>query len=107
MDRSAPIPKSAGSARRDGIKRCTKADGSDVAALTPRAEDRGDYFVVNGQKVWTTLGHRAQYCMLLARTDPAAPKHKGLSYMLVDMKSPGITVRPLIQMTGNSDFNEI
>jgi alkylation response protein AidB-like acyl-CoA dehydrogenase len=81
--------------------------GSDVAALTTRAEDRGDSFVVNGQKVWTTLAHRAHFCLLLCRTDPAAPKHRGLSYMLVDMKSPGITVRPLVQMTGNHDFNEI
>ncbi len=81
--------------------------GSDVASLTTRAEDRGDYFVVNGQKVWTTLAHRSQFCLLLCRTDPAAPKHKGLSYMLVDMKTSGITVRPLVQMTGNKDFNEI
>ncbi|HYA34398.1 MAG TPA: acyl-CoA dehydrogenase family protein [Candidatus Binataceae bacterium] len=81
--------------------------GSDVASLSTRAEDRGDYFVVNGQKVWTTLAHRAHFCLLLARTDPAAPKHRGLSYMLVDMKTPGITVRPLVQMTGNHDFNEI
>jgi alkylation response protein AidB-like acyl-CoA dehydrogenase len=81
--------------------------GSDVASLTTRAEDRGDYFVVNGQKCWTTLAHRAHFCMLLCRTDSAAPKHKGLSYMLVDMKSPGITVRPLVQITGNREFNEI
>jgi alkylation response protein AidB-like acyl-CoA dehydrogenase len=81
--------------------------GSDVASLTTRAEDRGDDFLVNGQKVWTTLAHRAHFCLLLCRTDPAAPRHKGLSYMLVDMKSPGITVRPLVQMTGNHDFNEI
>jgi alkylation response protein AidB-like acyl-CoA dehydrogenase len=81
--------------------------GSDVASLTTRAEDRGDCLIVNGQKVWTTLAHRAHFCLLLCRTEPSAPKHKGLSYMLVDMKSPGITVRPLVQMTGNHDFNEI
>jgi alkylation response protein AidB-like acyl-CoA dehydrogenase len=79
--------------------------GSDVASLTTRAEDRGDDFI--GQKVWTTLAHRAHFCLLLCRTDPEAPKHKGLSYMLLDMRSPGITVRPLVQMTGNHDFNEI
>jgi alkylation response protein AidB-like acyl-CoA dehydrogenase len=81
--------------------------GSDVAALTTSAEDRGDYFVVKGQKVWTTLAHKAQFCMLLCRTDKTAPKHKGLSYLLVDMRTPGIVVRPLVQLTGNHEFNEI
>ena len=81
--------------------------GSDVAALATTADDHGDYFLVNGQKVWTTLAHRSQYCMLLCRTDRSAPKHKGLSYLLVDMRTPGITVRPLVQMTGNHEFNEI
>jgi alkylation response protein AidB-like acyl-CoA dehydrogenase len=81
--------------------------GSDLAALRTAAVLEGETFRVSGQKVWTSSAHRSHWCILLVRTDPAAARHEGISCLLVDMRSPGITVRPLVQMTGDAEFNEV
>ncbi|HEY3182075.1 MAG TPA: acyl-CoA dehydrogenase family protein, partial [Gaiellaceae bacterium] len=81
--------------------------GSDLANVRTRMEDHGDHFLVNGQKVWSSFAHIADHCILVGRSDPHAPRYKGLTYMIVDMHSPGVEVRPLTQITGHAEFNEI
>jgi alkylation response protein AidB-like acyl-CoA dehydrogenase len=81
--------------------------GSDVVNVSTKAVKENGHYIVNGQKIWTSFAHMSDYCMLLVRTDPHAPKHKGLSYLLMDMKLPGVEVRPIRQMTGEAEFNEI
>ena len=81
--------------------------GSDLFSLRTRADEDGDSYVINGQKIFTSLAHRADYCFLAVRTDPNRPKHAGISILMVDMKTPGITVRPLLNMGGTHSFNEM
>ena len=81
--------------------------GSDMAAATTRADKKGNKWIVNGQKVWTTSAHKADWALLLARTDWDSQKHKGLSYFLLNMRQPGINVQPLKQMNGHASFNQV
>lgn len=81
--------------------------GSDLAGVQTRALRDGDQWVIDGQKIWTSGAHLADHCFVLCRTDATAPRHRGLSYLLLPMRQPGVTVRPIVQMTGNSEFSEV
>src|SRR6476469_620529 len=81
--------------------------GSDLAAARTRIEDKGDHFLVNGQKVWSSFAHIADFCILVGLGDPDAAKYKNLTYVIADMHAPGVEVRPLVQITGHPEFNEI
>ncbi|WP_338889069.1 acyl-CoA dehydrogenase family protein [Rhodococcus sovatensis] len=81
--------------------------GSDLAAVRTRARLAGDTWIIDGQKVWTSLAHHSDWCFVVARTDPTTTRHAGLSYLLVPMDQPGVTVRPIVQLTGTSEFNEV
>src|ERR687886_1618131 len=81
--------------------------GSDLAAVRTRIEDKGDHFLVNGQKVWSSFAHVADFCILVGLGDADAPRYRGLTYVIVDMHAPGVEVRPLVQITGHPEFNEI
>ena len=83
------------------------AGGSDVAGLRTRAEKKGDDWIINGQKIWTSGAHYSDYGLLITRTDPNVPKHKGLTMFFLDMKSPGVEVRPIKQANGMQEFNEV
>src|SRR5579862_2818953 len=80
--------------------------GSDLASLATKAEDKGDHFLINGQKIWTSYADKADWIFCLVRTDPAAPKHLGISFILFDMKSPGVSTKPILLISGKSPFCE-
>ena len=101
------LPKALAGEERWCLLLSEPGSGSDLGSVRTRADLEGDEFVVNGHKVWNSGAHLANFGLMLARTDTKAPKHRGLTYMIVDMKDPGVEVRPLRQITGSSDFNEV